>query len=133
MRITRDYGLISSKLEHDLLASIDKIMQADARKRRKKVQSCVAWPKFRRTKMKIEIDKEDFVKLAVYASWAYLPDEEDKCEMTLRRIMDSLDKEDAAKITIDILALRTKIALLSGVNVEEVVKTLMETMKEIDK
>lgn len=133
MRITRDYGLTSSKLEHDLLASIDKIMQADARKRRKKVQSCVAWPKFRRTKMKIEIDKEDFVKLAVYASWAYLPDEEDKCEMTLRRIMDSLDKEDAAKITIDILALRTKIALLSGVNVEEVVKTLMETMKEIDK
>lgn len=82
--------------------------------------------------MKIEIDKEDFVKLAVYASWAYLPAEEDKCEMTLRKIMDSLDKEDAAKITIDILALRTKIALLSGVNVEEVVKTLMETMKEID-
>lgn len=82
--------------------------------------------------MKIEIDKEDFVKLAVYASWAYLPDEEDKCEMILRKIMDSLDKEDAAKITIDILALRTKIALLSGANVEEVVKTLMETMKEID-
>ena len=54
--------------------------------------------------MKIEIDKEDFVKLAVYASWAYLPDEEDKCEMTLEKIMDSLDKEDAAKITIDILA-----------------------------
>lgn len=78
--------------------------------------------------MKIEIDKEDFVKLAVYASWAYLPDEEDKCEMTLGKIMDSLDKEDAAKITIDILALRTKIALLSGVNVEEVVKTLMEVM-----
>lgn len=24
MRITKDYGLISSKLEHDLLASIDK-------------------------------------------------------------------------------------------------------------
>ena len=52
--------------------------------------------------------------------------------MTLEKIMDNLDKEDAAKITIDILALRTKIALLSGVNVEEVVKTLMETMKEID-
>ncbi|WP_270397176.1 hypothetical protein [Ligilactobacillus ruminis] len=82
--------------------------------------------------MKIEIDKEDFVKLAVYASWAYLPDEEDKCEMTLRKIMDSLDKEDAAKITIDILALRTKIALLSGVNVEEVVKTLMECVMEED-
>ncbi len=82
--------------------------------------------------MKIEIDKNDFVKLAVYASCAYLPDEEGKCEMTLRKIMDSLDKEDAAKITVDILALRTKIALLSGVNVEEVVKTLMETMKEID-
>lgn len=82
--------------------------------------------------MKIEIDKEDFVKLAVYASWAYLPDEEDKCEMTLRKIMDSLDKEDAAKITSDILALRTKIALLSGVNVEEVVKTLMECVMEED-
>ena len=82
--------------------------------------------------MKIEIDKEDFVKLAVYASCAYLPDEEDKCELITRRIMDSLNKEDAAKITVDILALRTKIALLNGANVEEVVKTLMETMKEID-
>lgn len=30
MRITRDYGLISSKLEHDLLASIDKSMRDDA-------------------------------------------------------------------------------------------------------
>ena len=37
MRITEDYELTSSKLEHDLLASIDKIMRADARKRRKKV------------------------------------------------------------------------------------------------
>lgn len=37
MRITRDYGLTSSKLEHDLLASIDKSMRADTRKRRKKV------------------------------------------------------------------------------------------------
>lgn len=34
MRITRDYGLTSSKLEHDLLASIDKSMRADARKRK---------------------------------------------------------------------------------------------------
>lgn len=82
--------------------------------------------------MKIEIEKEDFVRLAVYASCADLPEKENKCGMTLRKVMDSLDKEDAAKITIDILALRTKIALLSGVNVEEVVKTLMETMKEID-
>nr|DAF29328.1 MAG TPA: hypothetical protein [Caudoviricetes sp.] len=140
MRITKDYGLTASKLEHDLLARLNKVYkpvkktqeESASGKAWKKVQSCVAWPKFRRTKMKIEIDKEDFVKLAVYASWAYLPDEEDKCEMTLEKIMDSLDKEDAAKITIDILALRTKIALLSGVNVEEVVKTLMETMKEID-
>ncbi len=37
MRITRDYGLTSSKLEHDLLASIDKSMRADVRKHRKKV------------------------------------------------------------------------------------------------
>lgn len=36
MRITRDYGLTSSKLEHDLLASIDRSMRADVRKRRKK-------------------------------------------------------------------------------------------------
>lgn len=46
--------------------------------------------------MKIEIDKNDFVKLAVYASCAYLPaEEENKCEMTLRKVMDSFDKEDA--------------------------------------
>lgn len=37
MRITRDYGLTSSKLEHDLLASIDKSMRTDARKCKKKV------------------------------------------------------------------------------------------------
>ena len=37
MRITKDYGLTSSKLEHDLLASIDRSMRADVRKRRKKV------------------------------------------------------------------------------------------------
>ena len=37
MRIPKDYGLISSKLEHDLLASIDKSMRDDTRKRRKKV------------------------------------------------------------------------------------------------
>lgn len=60
MRITRDYGLTSSKLEHDLLASIDKSMRADAIKRRKKVQSCVAWPEFRRTKMKIVSKDEHF-------------------------------------------------------------------------
>ncbi|EFZ34644.1 hypothetical protein HMPREF0542_11169 [Ligilactobacillus ruminis ATCC 25644] len=36
MRITRDYGLTSSRLEHDLLASIDRGMRADVRKRRKK-------------------------------------------------------------------------------------------------
>ena len=37
MRITKKYGIISSKLEYDLLASIDKSMRADARKRREKV------------------------------------------------------------------------------------------------
>ena len=39
MRITRDYGLTSSKLEHDLLASIDKSMRDDIRKRRKKASA----------------------------------------------------------------------------------------------
>ena len=78
--------------------------------------------------MKIEIDKEDFVKLAVYASWAYLPDEEDKCEMTLRKIMDSLDKEDANAIAVDMLALRARIEVLNGASVEELVKAALAAM-----
>lgn len=56
MRITRDYGLISSKLEHDLLASIDRSMRDDARKRRKKIQSQVEWKESRRD---ISWQKED--------------------------------------------------------------------------
>lgn len=48
--------------------------------------------------MKIEIEKEDFVRLATYASCADLPKEENKCGMTLRKVMDSLDKEDANAI-----------------------------------
>lgn len=75
--------------------------------------------------MKIELDKEDFVTLAVYASCADLPEKEDKYELTLIRIMDSLDEEEAAEIAVDILALRTKIALLNGVSVEELVKATL--------
>lgn len=78
--------------------------------------------------MKIEIDKEDFVKLAVYASWAYLPDEEDKCEMTLTKVMDSFDKDVAAEIADEMLALRTRIEILNGTSVEELAKTLLEVM-----
>lgn len=78
--------------------------------------------------MKIEIDKKDFVRLAVYASCADLPKEEDKCGMTLRRVMDSLDKEDANAIAGDMLALRARIEVLNGASVEELVKTILETM-----
>lgn len=78
--------------------------------------------------MKIEIEKEDLVRLATYASCADLPEEENKCGMTLRKVMDSLDKEDANAIAGDMLALRTRIEVLNGANVEDLVKTILETM-----
>ena len=83
--------------------------------------------------MKIEIDKEDFVKLAVYASCADLPEEENKCGVTLRKVMDSLDKDIANDIASDMLALRTRIEVLNGANVEDLVKTILETMTGDDK
>lgn len=78
--------------------------------------------------MKIEIDKEDFVKLAVYASCADLPKEEDKCGMTLRRVMDSLDKDVANDVAGDMFALRARIEMLNGANVEDLVKAILEAM-----
>lgn len=79
--------------------------------------------------MKIEIEKEDFVRLAVYASCADLPKkEENKCGMTLRKVMDSLDKDVANDVAGDMLALRARIEMLNGVNVEDLVKTILETM-----
>ena len=78
--------------------------------------------------MKIEIDKEDFMKLAVYASCADLPKKEDKCGMTLRRVMDSLDKDVANDIAGDMFALRARIEVLNGASVEALVKTILETM-----
>ena len=80
--------------------------------------------------MKIEIEKEDFVRLAVYASCADLPEEEYKCGMTLRKVMDSLDKEDANAIAGDMLALRTRIEVLNlnGASVEELVKAALAAM-----
>lgn len=71
--------------------------------------------------MKIELDKEDFVTLAVYASCADLPEKEDKYEMTLRRVMDSLDKD----VANDMLALRARIEVLNGASVEELVKATL--------
>ena len=82
--------------------------------------------------MKIEIEKEDFVKLAVYASFADLP-EESKCEATLSKIMDSLDKDVANDVTGDMIALRTRIEVLNGANIEDLVKTIVETMMGDDK
>ena len=81
--------------------------------------------------MKIEIDKEDFVILAVYASCADLPKEENKFEMILRRIMDSLGKDIAAEIASNMLALRNRIEILNGASVEEAAKTLLEVMEAV--
>lgn len=78
--------------------------------------------------MKIEIEKEDFVRLAVYASCAALPKEENKCGMTLRKVMDSLDKDVANDVAGDMLALRTRIEMLNGANVEDLVKAILEAM-----
>ena len=82
--------------------------------------------------MKIELDKEDFVTLAVYASCADLPEEENKCGMTLRKVMDSLDEEDANAIAGDMLALIARIEVLNGASAEDVLKTIVETITEED-
>lgn len=78
--------------------------------------------------MKIEIDKKDFVRLAVYASCADLPEKENKYKTTFTKIMDSLDKEDANAIAVDMLALRARIEVLNGASVEDLVKTILEAM-----
>lgn len=82
--------------------------------------------------MKIEIEKEDFVRLAVYASCADLPKEENRYEMILRRIMDSLDKDVANDVAGDMLALRARIELLNGTSVEELLKTMLTAMRGDD-
>lgn len=76
--------------------------------------------------MKIEIDKEDFVRLAVYASCADLPEEENKCGVTLRKVMDSLDKDVANNVAGDMLVLRARIEMLNGA--EDLVKAILEAM-----
>lgn len=82
--------------------------------------------------MKIEIDKEDFVKLAVYASCADLPDEEREYEKTVSGILHSLDKDVAAEIAGEMLALKVKIELLNGTSAEDVLKTVLECVMEED-
>lgn len=83
--------------------------------------------------MKIEIEKEDFVRLAVYASCADLPkEEENKCGMTLRKVMDSLDKAVANDVAGDMLALRARIEMLNGASVEELVKAALTAMRGDD-
>lgn len=78
--------------------------------------------------MKIEIEKEDFVRLATYASCAVLPEEENKCGMTITRIMDSLDKDVANDVASDMLTLRARIEVLNGASVEELVKAALAAM-----
>lgn len=80
--------------------------------------------------MKIELSKEDFVALAVYASCADLPEEENKYEMTIKRVMDNLNEEEAAEIAGDMLALRVKIELLNGTSAEDVLKAVLECVME---
>lgn len=82
--------------------------------------------------MKIEIGKEDFVALAVYASCAELPEKENKYEMIIRRIMDSLDKAVANDVAGDMLTLRARIEVLNGASAEEVLKTVLECVMEED-
>lgn len=84
------------------------------------------------TNRRIEMAKEDFVALAVYASCAELPEKENKYEMILRRIMDSLDKDVAGEIAGEMLALRFKIELLNGTSAEEVLKAILTAMMEDD-
>lgn len=78
--------------------------------------------------MKIEIDKKDFVRLAVYASCADLPEKENKYGMILRKVMDSLDKDVANDVASDMLALRARIEVLNGASVEELVKAALAAM-----
>lgn len=78
--------------------------------------------------MKIEIEKEDFVRLAVYASCADLPEKENKYKTTFTRIMDSLDKDVANDVASDMLALRARIEVLNGASVEELVKAALAAM-----
>lgn len=66
--------------------------------------------------------------MAVCALYADLPEKESKYEMTLKKIMDSLDEEDATEIVRDMFALRVRIKMLNGTNVEEMVKTMVEKM-----
>lgn len=84
------------------------------------------------TNRRIEMDKEDFVALAVYASCAELPEKENKYEMILRRIMDSLDKDVANDVAGDMLALRARIEVLNGASAEEVLKATLTAMMEDD-
>lgn len=78
--------------------------------------------------MKIEIDKKDFVRLAVYASCADLPEKENKYKTTFTRIMDSLDKDVANDVASDMLALRARIEVFNGASVEELVKAALAAM-----
>lgn len=84
------------------------------------------------TNRRIEMAKEDFVALAVYASCAELPEKENKYEMILRRIMDSLDKAVANDVAGNMLALRARIEMLNGASVEELVKAALTAMRGDD-
>lgn len=68
----------------------------------------------------------------VVAESAELPEKENRYEMILRRIMDSLDKEDAVVITKDMLALKAKIEMLNGKSIEDIVNALLDGMMEDD-
>lgn len=79
------------------------------------------------TNRRIEMDKEDFVALAVYASCAELPEKENKYEMILRRIMDSLDKDAAVEIAGDILVKTAELELRHGTSREDLIKETAES------
>ena len=49
--------------------------------------------------------------------------------MTLRKVMDSLDKDVANDVAGDMLALRARIEVLNGASAEEVLKATLTAMR----
>lgn len=80
--------------------------------------------------MKIQIDKEDFVTLAVLASCADLPDEEEEYEKVVGGIVRGLDKDVAAEVAGDILVKAAKLELRHGASREDLIKETAELVAE---
>lgn len=80
--------------------------------------------------MKIELSKEDFVTLAVLASCADLPDEEEEYKKTVGGIIHSLDKDVAAEIAGEMLAKALELEWRHGASRENLIKETAELLAE---